>query len=155
VFDRTRWSATFDSSGHAYSEQALAAAGLTAGQPVTVDGVQFAWPLPAPGNPDNAIADGQQVTVNAPAGTQTLGFLGAASNGPGEGIATLHYPDGSTAQYWLGLSDWTLNAGASKPSYGNQVAASTTYRDCPWPRSRSPTSASRSAAARPRCTSSP
>ena len=123
--------AEFDTSGHAYSEQALAAAGLTAGQTVTVGGVQYTWPLSAPGEPDNAIADGQQVTVNAPAGTQTLGFLGAVSNGPGQGIATLHYSDGSTAQYWLGLSDWTLNGGDAKPSYGNQVAASMTYRDCP------------------------
>ncbi len=122
--------AEFDTSGHAYSKQALASAGLTAGQPVTAAGVQFTWPLSAPGEPDNAIAEGQQVTVSAPAGTQTLGFLGSASNGPSQGIATLHYSDGSTAQYWLGLSDWTLNAGASKPSYGNQVAASMTYRDC-------------------------
>jgi hypothetical protein len=122
--------AEFDTSGHAYSEQALTAAGLVAGQPVTVGGVQFTWPLSAPGEPDNAIADGQSVTVNAPAGTQTLGFLGSVSNGPGQGIATLHYSDGSTAPYWLGLSDWTLNAGKSTPSYGNQVAASMTYEDC-------------------------
>ena len=122
--------AEFDTSGHAYSEQALATAGLNAGQPVTVGGVQFTWPLSAPGEPDNAIAGGQQVTVNAPAGTQTLGFLGSASNGPGQGIATLHYSDGAVAQFWLGLSDWTLNAGASKPAYGNQVAATMSYRDC-------------------------
>jgi hypothetical protein len=98
---------------------------------VTAGGVQFTWPLPGTGFPDNAIADGQQVTVNAPAGTQTLGFLGAATNGPSQGVATLHYSDGSTAQYWLGLSDWTLNGGgASKPSYGNQIAATLPYRDC-------------------------
>ncbi len=121
----------FDTSGYSYSEQALAAAGLVAGKPVTAGGIQFTWPLPAPGYPDNAIADGQQVTVSAPAGTQTLGFLGAATNGPSQGIATLHYSDGSTAQYWLGLSDWTLNGGgASAPSYGNQIAATLPYRDC-------------------------
>jgi predicted alpha-1,2-mannosidase len=121
----------FDTSGYSYSEQALAAAGLVAGKPVTAGGVQFTWPLPAPGYPDNAIADGQQVTVNAPAGTQTLGFLGAATNGPSQGVATLHYSDGSTAQYWLGLSDWTLNGGsATTPSYGNQIVATLPYRDC-------------------------
>jgi predicted alpha-1,2-mannosidase len=122
--------ADFDNDGNSYSAQALAAAGLTAGQTATVDGVPFSWPLPAPGYPDNTVASGQQVTVNAPAGTQTLGFLGAANSGPSEGVATLNYSDGSTAQYWLGFSDWTLNAGKSKPSYGNQVAASMTYRDC-------------------------
>jgi predicted alpha-1,2-mannosidase len=122
--------ANFDQDGNSYSAQALAAAGLTAGQPVTAGGTTFTWPLPAPGYPDNAIADGQQVTVNAPAGTQTLGFLGSATDGPSQGVATLHYSDGSTAQYWLGLSDWTLNAGTSTPSYGNQVVASLTYRNC-------------------------
>jgi hypothetical protein len=122
--------ADFDQDGNSYSAQALAADGFTAGQTTTVDGVPFMWPLPSPGYPDNAVADGQQVTVNAPAGTQTLGFLGSATDGPSQGVATLHYSDGSTAQYWLGLSDWTLNAGTAKPSYGNQVAAAMTYRNC-------------------------
>ena len=62
---------------------------------MTVDGVTFNWPTPAPGFPDNAIAGGQEVTVYAPAGTQKLGFLGSATNGPSEGVATLHYTDGA------------------------------------------------------------
>jgi predicted alpha-1,2-mannosidase len=131
ISDDSNVTGEFDTSGYSYSEQALAAAGLVAGQPVTSGGVQFTWPLPAAGFPDNAIANGQQVTVNAPAGTQTLGFLGAATNGPSEGVATLHYSDGSSTQYWLGLSDWTLDGGsASAPSYGNQIAATLPYRDC-------------------------
>jgi predicted alpha-1,2-mannosidase len=131
ISDDSNVTGNFDGDGFSYSEQALAAAGLTAGQPVTAGGVQFTWPLPAPGEPDNAITDGQQVTVNAPAGTQTLGFLGAATNGPAQGVATLHYSDGSTSQYWLGFSDWTLNGGsASAPSYGNQIVATLPYRDC-------------------------
>jgi predicted alpha-1,2-mannosidase len=131
ISDDSNVTGNFDGDGFSYSEQALAAAGLVAGQPVTAGGVQFTWPLPGPGEPDNAITDGQQVTVNAPAGTQTLGFLGAATNGPAQGVATLHYSDGSTAQYWLGFSDWTLNGGsASAPSYGNQIAATLPYRDC-------------------------
>jgi predicted alpha-1,2-mannosidase len=131
ISDDSNVTGEFDTSGYSYSEQALAKAGLVAGQPVTAGGVQFTWPLPGSGYPDNAIADGQQVTVNAPAGTQTLGFLGAASNGPSQGVITLHYSDGSSAQYWLGLSDWTLNGGsASAPSYGNQIVATLPYRDC-------------------------
>jgi hypothetical protein len=125
--------ADFDYVGNSYSAQALAAAGLSAGKPVTVNGVTFTWPLPAPGYPDNASAQGQQVKVNAPAGTQTLGFLGSGTGGPGrggKGIATLHYSDGTTAQYWLGLSDWTLDAGSAKPSYGNQVVATMPYANC-------------------------
>jgi predicted alpha-1,2-mannosidase len=128
--DASPGGAEFDTSGFAYSAQALAGQGLVAGQGATVNGVQFSWPLPAPGFPDNAIASGQQVTVSAPAGTATLGFLGAATNGPSEGVATLHYSDGTAAQYWLGLSDWTLNGGGGQPSYGNKVAATTSYRDC-------------------------
>jgi hypothetical protein len=46
-------------------------------------------------------------------------------------VATLHYTDGSSARYWLGLSDWTLNASSAKPSFGDQTAGSTTYRNCP------------------------
>ena len=122
--------ANFDNDGNSYSAQALSAAGLTAGQTTTVGGVQFTWPLPAPGYPDNTVASGQQVTVNAPSGTQQLGFLGSATGGPSQGVATLHYSDGSKTQFWLGLSDWTLNAGSSKPSYGNVVAAHMTYRNC-------------------------
>jgi lysophospholipase L1-like esterase len=122
--------ADFDQDGNSYSAQALAAAGLSAGKPVTVNGVTFTWPLPAPGYPDNASAHGQQVMVNAPAGTQALGFLGSATGGPGKGIVTLQYSDGTTAQYWLGLSDWTLNAGSAKPSYGNQVVATMAYHNC-------------------------
>jgi predicted alpha-1,2-mannosidase len=123
--------AAFDSNGNSYSAQALAGQGLTAGQTKTFDGVTFTWPSPAPGFPDNAVASGQDVTVNAPAGTQKLGFLGSATNGPSQGVATLRYTDGSTQRYWLGLSDWTLNAGNAKPSFGNQIVATTSYRNCP------------------------
>ncbi|WAX58230.1 GH92 family glycosyl hydrolase [Jatrophihabitans cynanchi] len=120
----------FDGGGRSYSAQALAAAGLTAGQPVTAGGISYGWPLPAPGYPDNAIAAGQAITLDAPSGTAQVGVLGAASNGPSQGIATLTYADGSTDRYWLGLSDWTLNGGSAHPSYGNLVAARTTYRNC-------------------------
>ncbi|MDI5963450.1 GH92 family glycosyl hydrolase [Streptantibioticus silvisoli] len=123
--------ADIDGDGDSYSAAALAADGFTAGKDVTVDGVTFTWPLPAGGLPDNTVPDGQTLTLNAPAGTQRLAFLGSATGGPVSGPATLHYSDGSTATYYLGLSDWTLNAGSSKPSYGNKVAATTTYRNCP------------------------
>jgi predicted alpha-1,2-mannosidase len=123
--------ADFDGDGNSYSAAALAADGFTAGQNVTVNGVSFAWPLPSNGYPDNTVPDGQTLTVNAAAGTQTLAFLGAASNGPVSAPFTLHYSDGSTSSYWLGFSDWTLNGGGGTPSYGNAVAATTTYRNCP------------------------
>lgn len=122
--------ANFDGGGASYSAQALAAQGWTPGVTKAVNGVNFTWSQSTPGWPDNAIAQGQTITLNAPSGTQTLAFLGSATNGPSEGVVTEHYSDGSTAQYWLGLSDWTLNAGSSQPSYGNQTAIKLSYRNC-------------------------
>jgi predicted alpha-1,2-mannosidase len=122
--------ANFDGGGASYSATALAAQGWTPGASKTVSGVNFTWPQSTPGWPDNAIAQGQTITLNAPPGTQTLAFLGSATNGPSEGVVTEHYSDGSSAQYWLGFSDWTLNAGNSQPSYGNQTAIKLSYRNC-------------------------
>jgi predicted alpha-1,2-mannosidase len=123
--------ADFDGDGYSYSSAALAADGFTAGQNATVNGVNFTWPLPTNGNPDNTIPDGQTVDVNAASGTQTLAFLASATDGPVSAPLTLHYSDGTTSTYWLGLSDWTLNGGSGTPSYGNTVAATTSYRNCP------------------------
>ncbi|HEX3617095.1 MAG TPA: GH92 family glycosyl hydrolase [Solirubrobacteraceae bacterium] len=122
--------ANFDGGGASYSAQALAAQGWTPGATNSVDGVSFTWPQSTPGWPDNVVAQGQNISVNAPAGTQTLAFLGSAADGPSQGLVTEHYTDGSSAQYWLGLSDWTLNGGSSQPSYGNQTAISLSYRNC-------------------------
>ena len=120
----------FDGGVRSYSAEALAAQGVTPGSSVTAGGINYTWPPSAPGLPSDAIASGQTVTVNAPAGTQQVGFLGAATNGPSQGLTTLTYSDGSTSQFWLGLSDWTLNANRSQPSYGNVVAINTPYRNC-------------------------
>ena len=120
---------SFDQGHASYSAQALAAQGWTPGVTKTVNGVKFTWPQSTSGWPDNVITQGQTITMDAPSGTQTLGFLGAATNGPSDGVVTEHYSDGSTAQYRLGLSDWTLNGGSSQPSYGNQTVISTSYRN--------------------------
>ena len=123
--------ANIDGDGNSYSAEALSAAGLTAGQNTTVNGVTFAWPQPSAGFPDNTMPEGQQVTLNAAAGTQTLAFLGSATNGGASGVLTLNYSDGSSGKYWLGFSDWTLGGGGGSSEFGNQVAATTAYRDCP------------------------
>ncbi len=122
--------ANFDGGGASYSAKALSGQGWTPGVTNTVAGVKFTWPQSTPGWPDNVIAQGQKITVTAPAGTQTLAFLGSATDGPSAGIVTEHYSDGSSAQYWLGFSDWTLNGGSSQPSYGNQTAIKLSYRNC-------------------------
>ena len=122
--------AQFDSSGYSYSEQALAAAGFTAGSTVTVDGTKFAWPASPPGFPDNVVAAGQTIPVTPVAGAARIAFLGAATNGPSQGAVTLNYSDGTSARFELGLSDWTLGANHADPSFGNDKAATTPYRNC-------------------------
>jgi predicted alpha-1,2-mannosidase len=122
--------ANFDGGGWSYSAEALSAQGVQPAGTVQAGDISYTVPPSQPGQPDNAIASGQQVTVNAPSGTQQLGFLGSAANGPSQGLTTLTYADGSTSQYWLGLSDWTLNGGSGKPSFGNVNAVTTTYRNC-------------------------
>ena len=122
--------ANFDGGGWSYSAEALDAQGVDPGSTVTAGDIKYAFPPSKPGQPDNAIAEGQHVTVNAPTGTQQVGFLGSATNGPSQGLTTLTYADGSTQQFWLGLSDWTLGGGNAKASYGNVDAVSTTYRNC-------------------------
>ncbi len=123
----------FDGGGFTYSSQALASAGLVPGRALSVNGVPFTWQsqVTSPVNvPDNVVSDGQTVSVDAPAGTAQIGFLGAATNGPLEGVATLKYSDGTSSDFMLGFSDWTLNGGsASGPSYGNTLVASTSYRN--------------------------
>ena len=63
------------------------------------------------------------------AGSDSLAVLGAATNGPSTGTVTLTYTDGSSQQQTLGLSDWTLNAGTSTPSFGNAIVATIPYRN--------------------------
>jgi hypothetical protein len=122
--------ANFDGGGWSYSAEALAAQGVTPGSTVKAGDISYTWPLSQPGDPDNAITSGQQVKVDAAEGTQQLGFLGAATGGASQGLTTLTYSDGSTARYWLGLSDWTLGAGSQTPSFGNQTVITTAYRNC-------------------------
>ncbi len=130
--DGAAFTSGFDGNGWAYSQNALTAAGVAGGQPVTVDGVTYTWPKVAAGQLDNIEMAGQ--TIPAPSGTSGgyLGLLGAGSNAPAagaKGVLTVTYTDGSTSQATVGFSDWTLNAGASKPFAGEAIAVATPYRD--------------------------
>lgn len=129
--DGSSGQANFDGDGWAYSEQALAAQGVHAGDTVTAQGVRFTWPDTAPGDLDNIEAGGQTIPLVAKAGATKVGVLGAASNAdPGaQGVATVTYTDGSTSTVTLGVSDWTLVANTEDPSYGNGIVAEMPYRD--------------------------
>jgi predicted alpha-1,2-mannosidase len=118
--------ASFDGSGNAYSAQALSATGLNPGSQVTSAGSTFTWPNAAAGTPDNYLADGQTIKMS---GSGSIAFLGASTNGPSTGTATVTFTDGSTQSVPLAFSDWTLNGGTASVMSGNTVAATTTYRD--------------------------
>ncbi|MER5548548.1 lectin [Streptomyces sp. NPDC002589] len=124
--DTAAASANFDGAGFSYSAHALATAGVTPGAKVTVGGVTFTWPNVAPGARDNYEANGQSVPAS---GSGSIAFLGAANNGPVSGTATVTYTDGTTQSVPLGLSDWTLSAGAASPRADNTVAVTMPYRN--------------------------
>ncbi len=118
---------TFDGEGWSYSLQALQAAGITPGSPVTFNGITFEWPDSSLQLPNNVIASGQDVNISGSG--NTLAFIGASTNGPDYGTGTIHYTDGTTQDFTLGFSDWTLNGGGASASYNNAVVAKMPYRD--------------------------
>lgn len=118
---------TFDGEGWSYSLEALKAAGVTPGHPVSYNGIAFDWPNSSLLVPNNVISAGQSVDISGSG--NTLGFIGASANGPAYGTGTIHYTDGTTQDFTLGLSDWTLNGSSSTASYDNAVVAKMPYRD--------------------------
>ncbi|MEV0838850.1 lectin [Actinocatenispora sera] len=125
-------SASLDTSGYAYSAQALAADGLKAGEPVTVNGISYTWPDAGSGELDNIEAAGQTIPLVAPSGAAKLGIIGSATNAGEDGAVgdlVVHYTDGSTQQLTLGFSDWTLGAGGFDPLPGDTTVASMPYRN--------------------------
>ncbi len=120
----------FDGDGFCYSQQQLAAQGVTLGGTVkSSDGITYSFPGAPAGQPDNVITGGQTITMLPVSGATQIGFLGSASNGPSTGTATINYTDGSSQKVSLVFGDWTLNAGGSKPPAGDVVVADTPYRD--------------------------
>jgi len=128
--DGTASAADFDGDGFCYSQQQLAAQGVTLGGTVKPsDGITYSFPSAPAGKPDNVVTGGQTITVLPVSGATQIGFLGSATNGPSTGTLTIHYTDGSSQQVTLDFGDWTLNAGGSQPPAGDVVVAKTPYRD--------------------------
>ncbi|MFZ7087646.1 GH92 family glycosyl hydrolase [Curtobacterium sp. RRHDQ10] len=124
-------SATFDGEGWSYSAQALAAAGVQPGTTITSNGLAYVFPDTKPGEPDNIQTGGQTIPLTGTAGATRIGILGSATNGDPDSVGdfTVTYTDGTTSTVSLGFSDWTLNAGSSKPTATEKVVADTPYRD--------------------------
>lgn len=127
--DSNPTAANYDGRGFSYSAQALQAAGIAPGNPVVYNNVTFTWPNRAAGLANNYQAQGQSIPIAPVSSATTLAFLGSATNGPSIGTATITYTDGTTQTFSLGLSDWTLNAGNSTPSYGNGTVVTMPYRN--------------------------
>jgi predicted alpha-1,2-mannosidase len=124
--------ASFDTSGYSYSAQALAAAGLSPGQPVTVDSLTYTWPDAASAELDNIEASGQTIALPGSGTVSRIGLLGSATNAGSAGATgtlTVTYTDGSTENVDVGFSDWTLGAGSYTPLPGDVTAATTSYRN--------------------------
>ncbi|WP_308190693.1 lectin [Streptomyces sp. HPF1205] len=132
--DGAQFTGGFDDGGWAYSQNALAAAGVTGGSTVTADGISYTWPESAAGRPDNIEVAGQTIAQPAGSSGAYLGLLGAAADAPTDGSGvpgelTVTYTDGTTAKATVTFSDWTLNGGSSKPVAGDTEAVTTGYRD--------------------------
>ena len=127
--DSSTSSADFDGDGFSFSQQALAAAGVTLGGSVTSGGDHYTFPSAAAGTPDNVTAGGQTIKVLPVTGATSIGFLGTASNGPSTGTATVNYTDGSSQQVAITFGDWTLNAGSATTPTSDTVVADTPYRN--------------------------
>ncbi|MEW2316186.1 GH92 family glycosyl hydrolase [Streptomyces bauhiniae] len=119
--------ADYDGGGWSYSQQALAAAGLTPGKQVTTGDLAFTWPDSPAGRPDNASAHGQTVELKGSA--TALAFVGSAVNGNQSAKATVTYTDGSTGTADLSFTDWTVGGGGGTVQYGNEVVAKAAYRN--------------------------
>jgi predicted alpha-1,2-mannosidase len=122
----------YDGSFYTYSANALAAAGVIPGRPLTVDGVSYTWPDERPGALDSIGAAGQVIPVRLPAGATKIGLLGSAINGGGGGVSamlTVTYTDGTTQQMPMTFADWTLGGGADSVPPSDTIAVATPYRD--------------------------
>jgi glucoamylase len=101
----------FDGIGDSFDAAGLARDALAPGQPLLHDGLRIGWPDVPPGQPDNVVADGQQIAVSG-AGS-VLGVVGASAYGSTSGTFTIGYADGSTSTATVTFADWVDTSAAS------------------------------------------
>ncbi|HEY0757160.1 MAG TPA: hypothetical protein VGD98_24615 [Ktedonobacteraceae bacterium] len=140
--DSNPTAANFNGMGASYSAKALQAQGCNPGDNAFFRGqagTVFQWSSGNSGELNNYIANGQTLEVNPLSNATTLAFAGASAGTPVSGTATIHYSDGSDQSFSLGFSDWTLNNGKARPSFGNQVMYTMAYHNTPNGRVQIPT----------------
>ncbi|WP_265521697.1 GH92 family glycosyl hydrolase [Oerskovia flava] len=120
--------ASCDGAGVAFDREQLAEAGFVQGERGTVPGteLQFDVPAVAPGQPDNALGEGQTIDLDVPDDATQLSVIGTGTekNQVAEGLLT--FDDGSTAPIDLSFGDWT--GAANAPQFGNVRVALTANR---------------------------
>lgn len=109
----TKDAGNFDGGGASFSEDALAAAGATWGQPLTVrrgeDTIEFVWPDSEPGVPNSMALNGQTVALSGK-GTH-LAFLGSSATASGvTPEVTITYADGTTSKQTFYFPNWLIQA---------------------------------------------
>jgi glucoamylase len=101
----------FDGIGDSFDAAGLARDALAPGQPLLHDGLRIDWPDVPPGQPDNVLADGQQIAVSGTG--SVLGVVGASAYGSTSGTFTIGYADGSTSTATVTFADWVDTSAAS------------------------------------------
>lgn len=115
----------FDGYGNSFSAEQLAAAGVTPGATVTVQGTEFAWPNVAAGTPDNVV--GSAVIQGSGRGGSTLAFLGSEAGDVTDDV-TVTYTDGTATTASIGFPNWL---DSSPTEFGATLAFSTQGRNTP------------------------
>ena len=86
-------------------------------------------PSVASGTYNNYTTNGQTIPVTTIANADTLAFIGSASNGSLSATATINYTDGSSQDFTLTMSDWTLGNGTLAVAQGDQIVTTFPYRN--------------------------
>lgn len=110
--DRAASAADLDGTGRSLSAGDLAAAGWTPGRRITLHRTRLTWPDVPAGQPDNVLADGQQIPLAGKGGALT--FLAASTNGDSAAVGEIVYTDGTRRPYELRVPDWTTGPPAAQ-----------------------------------------
>jgi hypothetical protein len=114
---------SFDASNNTYQTGLLPQPGASVALPGTP--ITYTWPDTAPGAPDNWVPHGQVIDMHGQRAS-AVSFLGAATNGPAAGTASVDYTDGTHQVVPVNLNDWTT---PTLPSGTNTTVLTTAHRN--------------------------
>ncbi|MFK4850149.1 NPCBM/NEW2 domain-containing protein [Microbacterium sp. ZW T6_19] len=109
----------------AFSEEALADAGLDVGVPVSVFETEVEWHPRAVGTPDSVKTAGQEVAL--PGAAEALVVIGFSAGSTSSGMATVHYQDGTSEDIELSLPTWSATDAEALATAASHWQRSTPY----------------------------